>query len=143
MNYPEIDAFMQYHGLDREPAFDLLHFLIEPIPPQQNRVILGLYFPEGEHARTGYGYLPPSTIILPQDSTVDTLLHELGHRYGDYYYNDISEKFAEDYRINFPNPPVRNIPFSVAQTAEQNNSWVFPLALIGILTAGGLLFGKK
>lgn len=88
---------MRRTGLVNEPAFDSLHFLIEGIPPQKNQTILGLYFPEGEIAGLPFGYLPPSTIILPVDATEDTLLHELGHRYGDFYYNDLSEQFAENW----------------------------------------------
>lgn len=129
MIYPEINEFMLYHGLDREPAFDFLHFVTEPIPPEQNRIILGLYYPEGEHARSAAGYLPPSTIILPQDCTIDTLLHELGHRYGDYYYGDISEKFAEEYRIKFPTPPS---PPRYAQVSSSNNL-ALPVALLSLL----------
>ena len=97
MEYSDIDRFMKAAGLADDPAFDDLNFLSEPIPPQGKRILLGLYFPEGD-PNPPWGYLPPSTIILPPDSSVDTLLHELGHRYGDFYYNDISEEFAENYR---------------------------------------------
>ena len=111
MDYNVVDSFMKQYNLDREPAFDFLHFLDEDIPPQQNRRILGLYYPIGDHASTGFGYLPPSTIILPPDATIDTLLHELGHRYGDFYYDDISEEFAERYRKNFKlEPAMRAVP---------------------------------
>ncbi len=98
MEFTDIDRFMRENGLADEPAFDQLNFLTETIPPQGKKIILGLYFPEGERPHTPFGPLPPSTIILPPDANVDTLLHELGHRYGDYHYNDISEEFAENYR---------------------------------------------
>jgi len=90
---------MKETGLADELAFDQLNFLTETIPPQGNKKILGLYFPEGERPNTQFGPLPPSTIILPADANVETLLHELGHRHGDYYYNDISEEYAENYRM--------------------------------------------
>lgn len=98
MDFPEIDQFMKKTGLEAEPAFDYLHFLTEPITSSENKRILGLYFPDGEKEKEGLGYLPPSTIILPPDATAGTLLHELGHRYGHYYYNNLTEEFAENYR---------------------------------------------
>jgi hypothetical protein len=64
----------------------------------EKKKILGLYFPEGEEPYNQYGYLPPSTIILPPDADFETLRHELGHRHGHYYYGDISEEYAENYR---------------------------------------------
>ncbi len=111
MDYRVIDTFMKQHGLDKEPAYDFLHFVNEDIPPQQNRRILGLYYPIGDPYSSGADYLPPSTIVLPPDATIDTLLHELGHRYGDFYFGDISEDFAETYRKNFKlEPAERSVP---------------------------------
>jgi len=98
MDFPAIDQFMKQTGLATEPAFDYLHFLTENIPLSENRRILGLYYPEGDTEKDGFGYLPPSTIILPLDSSESTLLHELGHRYGHFYYDNLSEEFAENYR---------------------------------------------
>ncbi len=98
MDYPAIDQFMQKTGLAKEPAFDLLHFMTSDIPSRENARILGLYYPDGDLEQDGFGYLPPSTIILPSDASEGTLLHELGHRYGHYYYNNLSEQFAENYR---------------------------------------------
>lgn len=97
MTYEEIDSYLLRTGLAKEPAFEYLHFLIEPIPQRDKRVILGLFFPEGEINGQPFGYLPPSTIILPEDASEMTLLHELGHRYGHFYFNDISEPFAENW----------------------------------------------
>src|SRR3990172_1508786 len=88
---------MKDNGLDKDPAFDFLHFVDEPIPQHSNsRTILGLYYPD--HARDYYGYIPPSTIHLPPDASTSTLWHELGHRHGHFYYNDMSEKYAEAFR---------------------------------------------
>ena len=98
MDFQAIDQFMKQTGLATEPAFDYLHFLTENIPSSENRRILGLYYPEGDTEKDGFGYLPPSTIILPLDSSESTLLHELGHRYGHFYYDNLSEEFAENYR---------------------------------------------
>lgn len=97
MNFVQIDQLMKRTGLASEPAFDYLHFLVEGIPSPESRRILGLYFPEGEKEKHGFGYLPPSTIILPPDASEFTLYHELGHRYNDYYYNDLSEDAANKY----------------------------------------------
>ena len=97
MEYGNVDRFMKDTGLAQDPAFDYLHFLNEPIRATLGDLrILGLYYPEA--GKDAYGYLPPSTIHLPPDASISTLLHELGHRHGDYYYNDISEKYAEDWR---------------------------------------------
>ncbi|MDD5512030.1 MAG: hypothetical protein PHI12_14675 [Dehalococcoidales bacterium] len=116
MDYNSVDSFMKQYGLDREPAFDFLHFMDESIPPQGKKRILGLYYPLGDHASSGFGYLPPSTIVLPPDATVDTLLHELGHRHGDYYYDDISEEYAETWRKNFKlEPAMRAMPLFAAR----------------------------
>lgn len=98
MDYQAIDSFMKRNGLDKDPAFENLHFLNEPIPATKQKTILGLYFPEGSELHHQYGELPPSTIILPEDADTSTLLHELGHRHGHYYHNDISEPYAEEYR---------------------------------------------
>lgn len=98
MNYSDIDSFMKKSGLDKEPAFDYLHIMTSDIKPTPTSRILGLYFPEGDpHGE--FGYLPPSTTVLPPNVDTSTLLHELGHRHGHYYFNDISEPYAEEYRM--------------------------------------------
>ncbi|MDD5700423.1 MAG: hypothetical protein PHU23_00110 [Dehalococcoidales bacterium] len=97
MQYSEIDRFMQETGLVNDPAFDYLHFLNEPINMSvQGKTILGLYY--SDPGQDKFGYIPPSTIHLPPNADYQTLLHELGHRVGDYYYGDLSEQFAESYR---------------------------------------------
>lgn len=85
MNFREIDQILAAKGLLNDPAFQNLHFLIEEIPCSDG-CPLGLYYPD------------TSTIILPPDATEAVLLHELGHRHGCYYYNDLSERYAEDFR---------------------------------------------
>ena len=122
MDYPAIDQFMKKTGLAVEPAFDYLHFMTERIPSEANRKILGLYYPDGDMSHDGYGYLPPSTIILPPDSSEGTLLHELGHRYGHFYYNDLSEPFAENYRMAMQKKLSPRFSGSYARTVIQNIS---------------------
>lgn len=85
MNFTEIGRILLAKGLSSDPAFQNLHFLVESIPCFDG-CPLGLYYPDS------------STIILPPDSNEAVLLHELGHRHGDYYYNDLSERYAEDFR---------------------------------------------
>ena len=110
-----IDRFLKRSGLGADPAFAHLHFLNEPIPQTQaNKIILGLYYPEANHDQ--YGYLPDSTIHLPPDASYHTLLHELGHRHGHYYRNNLTEPYAEKYRIEneYLNPEPSVDPLSLA-----------------------------
>lgn len=88
MDYSKIDSIMANKGINADPAFDGLHFLIETIPCF-NGCPLGLYYPD------------TATIILPPDGTASVLLHELGHRHGHFYYGDLSEGYAENYRKSF------------------------------------------
>ena len=86
MDYTEIDQVLLAKGLLKDPAFgDELAILIEPTP-NLNGCPLGLYYPD------------EATIIIPPDATHNALLHELGHRHGHYYYDDLSERYAEDFR---------------------------------------------
>jgi len=89
MDYSEIDSIMLSKGLYNDPAFgDELTIIIEPMP-NLNGCPLGLYYPD------------TATIIIPPDATESALLHELGHRHADYYYNDLSERLAENFRKRF------------------------------------------
>jgi len=88
MDFPEIDQILLRHGLAQEVAFDQVGIDIRPIP-DMNGCPLGLYYPD------------EGTIVIPPDGYESVLLHELGHRYGHYYYNDLSEPFAEDYRHRY------------------------------------------
>lgn len=85
MDYREIDSIMVAKSLATDPAFDDLRITLEPMP-NLNGCPLGLYYPD------------TATVALPLDATVAALLHELGHRHGHYYYNDLSEVYAENYR---------------------------------------------
>jgi hypothetical protein len=87
---------MKESGLANDPAFDFLHFLDEPINATMGKLrILGLYYPSA--GRDEKGYIPPSTIQLPPDAELFTFLHELGHRHGHYYHDDISEEYANNW----------------------------------------------
>ena len=88
MDFSEVDEILARHGLAQEPAFDKVGIDIRPIP-DMNGCPLGLYYPDS------------GNIVIPPDGYESVLLHELGHRYGHYYYNDLSEPFAEDYRRRY------------------------------------------
>ncbi|MBA7537520.1 hypothetical protein ES705_29789 [subsurface metagenome] len=85
MDYQMIDSIMARRNLSTDPAFDNLVISIEPVP-SFNGCPLGLYYPDKR------------TIVMPPDGLESALLHELGHRHGHYYYDDISEKYAEYFR---------------------------------------------
>lgn len=85
MNYETIDSIMAKRSLTTDPAFDDLVISIESIP-SFNGCPLGLYYPDKR------------TIVIPPDGLESALLHELGHRHGHYYYDDLSEKYAEYFR---------------------------------------------
>lgn len=85
MNYTEIDSIMARRSLTTDPAFDDLVISIESIPCF-NGCPLGLYYPDTK------------TVVMPPDGLESALLHELGHRHGHYYYDDLSERYAEYFR---------------------------------------------
>ncbi len=87
MDARTIDRVMFGKGLAADPAFQDLLFLIQPIPRTNGCPPRGLYFHD------------TSTIVLPPEGDESTLLHEVGHRYGDFHYHDLSEEFAEYFRM--------------------------------------------
>jgi len=89
MDYQTIDRLMAARSLASDPAFgEDLYISIEPMP-NLNGCPLGLYYPERP------------LIALPPDATEGALLHELGHRHGHYYYDDLSERYAENFRERY------------------------------------------
>ena len=77
-----IEAVMVKHGLLGDPAFVGTKFFVDEILCQ-SRCPLGMYDVDNNEI-----YLAPLF-------SEDTLLHELGHRYGHYYYaKPFSEEFA-------------------------------------------------
>lgn len=100
MDYSDIDRIITSHGLASEPAFQDVNITIQPIP-NLNGCPLGLYFPSREYLHQFGRTIPEGTIIIPPDSYDSVLLHELGHRYGHYHHNNLSEQFAETYRKRY------------------------------------------
>jgi hypothetical protein len=93
LDYGYFDKLIQKHGWENEPAFDKVLLEIAPLPPMPGHP-LGLYYPDPDHTLK----VQPGTIWVPPESDEETSLHELGHRYGHYYYGDLSEEFAENFR---------------------------------------------
>lgn len=88
MDIDTINRTMSNRGFINNPAFQDLKFLIEDIPCEDS-CPLGLYFPDNR------------TIVVPPGGEEGTILHELGHAHGDYYHNNLSEKYAENFRQKY------------------------------------------
>jgi len=101
MNYLQLDLLLKRHGLDGEPAFKDVNVAIQELPEQYSNV-LGLYYPDEQF------------IVVPPGSNEQTILHELGHRYGHYYQQNLTEKFAEQYRLSHQKNPVTRSPVAFA-----------------------------
>lgn len=86
MDFQKINQIMATRSLVTDPAFDAMRVEIEPIPCSGGICPIGLYDPD------------TAIITLPPNGLEATLLHELGHRHGHYYYNDLSEAYAEYFR---------------------------------------------
>jgi hypothetical protein len=84
----DIRLIMSRYGLLGEPAFAQTRFAVEPIPCR-NGCPIGLYDPD------------LNLITLEPDYNDAVVLHELGHRYGDVYRNDLSEEYAESFRKRY------------------------------------------
>jgi hypothetical protein len=118
MDYKDIGAIMSSHGFAAEPAFRDVYIEIAPMPDMDG-CPLGLYYP-------GSGL-----IHIPPDAYGPVVYHELGHRYGHYHYNNLSEQYAEGFREKFQSgtamlyagPDFRRLPkmgslFSEGQRGE-------------------------
>ena len=90
MNYQDVFRVMQKTGMENDPAFADVKFLIQPIP-MMDGCPLGLYVPERKD------------IILPPEFSPAALYHEIGHAYGDYHYHNLSEQYAESFRRQYMN----------------------------------------
>ncbi len=88
MDYSAVGAIMSAKGITSEPAWRDLNVLVAPTP-NMDGCPLGLYFPDFK------------LVQVPPDASEAVLLHELGHRYGDFHYQDLSERFAEQYRKRY------------------------------------------
>lgn len=93
MDYKTVDEIINRHGFSSEPAFRNVGVSIHDIGPMdigaRSVCPLGLYYPGSE------------TIVIPPDGHESTLLHELGHRHGHYYYDNLTEQYAEDFRKRY------------------------------------------
>jgi hypothetical protein len=99
MDYDTFDKILKKNGIEDEPAFEKVFVDISPLPPMNGNP-LGLYYSESD---INLGILP-GTIVVPPEADEQTVLHELGHRYGHYYTGDLSEEFAESYRNGYHRP---------------------------------------
>jgi len=89
MDYAQIDRIMTAKGLLNDLAFgEDLYIAIQPMP-NLNGCPLGLYYPD------------QSLIALPLNASEAALLHELGHRHGHFYYDNLSERYAENFRERY------------------------------------------
>lgn len=65
-----------------DPAFESTKFKVAEIP----RRWLGAYYP------------PENLIVISPHASEAVVLHEMGHRFYDYHFHDISERGAEMFR---------------------------------------------
>ncbi|MFH1031116.1 MAG: hypothetical protein V1767_00895 [Chloroflexota bacterium] len=94
MKYTDIDKILERRGLNHDPAFEDVTVKISPIEPdEKGRTALGLYFPEDKLI-----VLPPSLSTEPNSLGETVTLHEFSHRHGHYYYNNLTEQYAENER---------------------------------------------
>ena len=83
----EVPSALVRTGLSTEPALQGLAYVFEPIPcGRYNGCPLGLYNSDIR------------TITLPPVYLEGVLFHEWGHAFGDFYYGDLSEEYAEWFR---------------------------------------------
>ncbi|GAI91891.1 unnamed protein product, partial [marine sediment metagenome] len=131
LNYSDIQEILSSKRLAGDPALHALNFQIEPIP-SLNGCPLGLYFPRDEYLRQFGKVISGGTIILPPDAQEFTLLHEIGHRYGHYYHNDLSEGFANDFARKYLGVGARFL----IETCPQQDCTGFCHTCMGALKSG-------
>ncbi len=93
MDYLHIATVMDNLGLIQEPAFKDVQFFIGPMP-KLDGCPLGLFWPDNRE------------VNIPVEANDVVLLHEMGHAYGQYYFNDLSEPYAERWRRAYQKQPV-------------------------------------
>jgi len=97
-HYDRFQAIVDECGLTDNPAITdpNFHVLIDELPPRYQKRALGLYY-------STHPYNPKLTLLhVPKEADKETIKHEIGHRLGDYYFNNLSEEFAERFRLNKP-----------------------------------------
>jgi hypothetical protein len=104
MEYNTVEAILAQHGITNEPAFNDLVVNIGQMPLYNGRCPLGLYNQFDTAIQRPLISLPAD---LPPDIMETITLHEFGHRHGDYYYNDMTESYAEKYRAKYQKESVR------------------------------------
>jgi hypothetical protein len=87
MDFVEVDRIIKSHGFDSEPAFTNVYVSVSDIPQEMNA--LGLYYPNEQ------------LIVIPPNGEESVFIHELGHRYGHFYFNNLTEEFAEEFRKRY------------------------------------------
>lgn len=88
MTFDKIEAIFDKCGISLDPAISRKELLlrIDELPPEYRDVALGLYYPDEKR------------IWIPPVADEQTVKHEVGHAWCDYYYNDIGEPCAEAFR---------------------------------------------
>lgn len=141
MDFAEIDRVINAHGFASDPAFTDVYISVHDIPLEMNAI--GLYYPDSE------------VIVIPPDGLESVLLHELGHRYGHYYFNDLTEQYAEAFRKRYENQrlalmgedisylPYRRPANAVVYQVAPSLSPVLPLFCIGLALGAGVLLDKS
>ena len=69
-----------------DPAFESVTFVIDEPPAILGIPTMGAYFSD------------TWTIVIAPDGNESCVLHELGHRHGHFYSNNLSEGYAENFR---------------------------------------------
>ena len=94
MDYNRFQRILDAKGLSNDPAIKDPNFMvrIDELPIEYRDKALGLYYPDCPDNPS------LSRLWVPPDADDETVKHEIGHRIGHYYYNNVSEPFAESYR---------------------------------------------
>jgi hypothetical protein len=141
MDFVEIDRIINDHGFASEPAFTDVYISVHEIPPEMNAI--GLYYPDSE------------VIVIPPDGLESVLLHELGHRYGHFYFEDLTEQYAEAFRRRYETrhlaplgKDVSYLPYSrpanaVVYQIAPTDSPLLPIFCIGLALGAGVLLDKS
>ena len=103
MDFQMFQDILDQHGLSTDPCIEDPNFLVRigQLPPEYRDKALGLYYADDQR------------MWVPPDCNEATVLHELGHRIGHCQGNDISEPFAEAFRLNMQRkaaPAMRSKP---------------------------------
>jgi len=132
MDYVKFDRLLHRERLQDEPAFKDLLVEISPLPKTPANA-LGLYYPDADPALG----VKSGTMWIPPDSDAETVFHELGHRYGDFHNGNLSEDFAEQYRL--AHRPLQRSPVHLDEDHTGRNIAI----AIGVVGLIALLIKRK